>query len=126
MTPFTRAGYASLLLEIPAMPTVRVATATRWLERRFWFVVPALAVLAFAVRAHYGSAAHVPRGIGDDLYYHWVALRIADGRGFTVPLLPGVFGPGNIATAWHPPAFPALLALGSLLGLRSYHAHLLI
>lgn len=33
---------------------------------------------------------------------------------------------GSAVTASHPPLFPAVLAIGSTLGLRSYHAHLLI
>jgi 4-amino-4-deoxy-L-arabinose transferase-like glycosyltransferase len=55
------------------------------------------------------------RGLGDATYYHQLANALADGRGFVDPA-------GGTATALHPPLFPLLLALGSVLGLDGYQA----
>jgi hypothetical protein len=112
---------------VPEGPHAEAAPQPAWPERRFWLLAGALAVGAFALRALYGHLAGLPRGTGDDLWYHWVALRIADGQGFTVGLGPGVNIQGaGVVTAGHPPLFPALLAVASKLGLRSYHEHLLV
>jgi dolichyl-phosphate-mannose-protein mannosyltransferase len=98
---------------------------------RFWLGLAALTLLAFAVRLAYGLAADLPRGLGDDIWYHSVANGLVDGRGFSDPfrsigpngILFGTAG-DPIPTAFHPPLFPWLLAVLSELGLRSYTAHL--
>jgi 4-amino-4-deoxy-L-arabinose transferase-like glycosyltransferase len=98
--------------------------------RRFRLVLAALALAGFALRLAYGLAADVPRGFGDDVWYSQVANGLVDGRGFSDPFhsLSGgkvVFGSLGQAlpTAFHPPLFPALLAIPSALGLDSYTAH---
>ena len=59
------------------------------------------------------------RGHGDSEYYHRLANLLADGHGFVEP------GTGA-ATALHPPLFPLVLSLGSVLGLDGYRAHRVI
>ena len=85
------------------------------------------------MRLAYGFAADPSPGFGDDVWYHEVANGLADGRGFSDPFnsLEGariVFGDSGepLATAFHLPLFPALLAVASLLGATSYEAHQVI
>lgn len=99
--------------------------------RGFGWKLAGLALLGLSLRLGYGFVADAPQGIGDDVWYHTVANGIADGRGYADPftsLGPGgheQFGTGGapIPTAFHPPLFSALLAVGSLLGASSYDAH---
>src|SRR5215208_6025695 len=67
----------------------------------------ALAVAGFALRLAYGLSLADPSG--DAVFYHRVANALADGRGFADPFLGG-------PTAAHPPLFPLLLSVVSLLG----------
>jgi 4-amino-4-deoxy-L-arabinose transferase-like glycosyltransferase len=97
-------------------------------------VLCALGLLGFAVRLAYGLIADVPQGFGDDVWFHAVANGLVDGRGFSDPFhslsTTGAVVFGNagdpIATAFHPPLFPALLALFSAVGLDSYTAHQIV
>lgn len=93
----------------------------------------AIALLAFAVRVAYALVADVPSGFGDDVWFNAVANGLVHGRGFSDPfssLVGGhaVFGTAGtpIVTAFHPPLFPALLAIPSALGLESYTAHQIV
>src|SRR5436190_6260620 len=72
-----------------------------------------LAAAGLALRLVYGFSLNDPSG--DAVFYHQVANRLADGDGFTLPFLG--------ATAAHPPLFPLLLAVGSLLGATGMTAH---
>src|SRR5215211_1516042 len=91
----------------------------------------AIALVGLAARLAYGFLADAPHGIGDDIWYHAVANGIADGRGYSDPFSSvgeggrELFGDAGspLPTAFHPPLFPALLALASLLGATSYDAH---
>jgi 4-amino-4-deoxy-L-arabinose transferase-like glycosyltransferase len=95
---------------MPAMqaPAIRPGFP-RWLA--------AIAAGGLAVRLVYALVLtpHL-RGLGDATYYHDLANALADGRGFVNPAT-------GTATALHPPLFPLLLSLPSLLGLDSYLAH---
>jgi 4-amino-4-deoxy-L-arabinose transferase-like glycosyltransferase len=100
-------------------------------RRRFRLWLAALALVAFALRVVYALIADVPHGLGDDLWFHSVANGLVDGRGFSDPFHSvgpdgtvafGLYG-SSIATAFHPPLFPLLLAIPSLVGLDSYTAH---
>ncbi|MEA2459635.1 MAG: hypothetical protein QOC95_2607 [Thermoleophilaceae bacterium] len=79
----------------------------------------------------YALAANVPQGFGDDVWFNSVANGLVHGRGFSDPFHSiaangaVVFGNGGdpIATAFHPPLFPWLLAIPSAIGLDSYTAH---
>jgi 4-amino-4-deoxy-L-arabinose transferase-like glycosyltransferase len=102
--------------------------------RRFWIVVGGLTLLGFALRVAYALVADVPRGLGDDLWFHSVANGLVEGRGFSDPfhstapdgaITFGLYG-APIATAFHPPLFPALLAIPSAVGLDSYTAHQIV
>jgi hypothetical protein len=100
------------------------------MSRRFVGGVIAFAMLGFAVRLAYGLLADVPRGLGDDVWYHEMANQIFGGGGFSDPFESQtaegrVFGTEGepIPTAFHPPLFPALLAVFSELGLTSYTGH---
>jgi 4-amino-4-deoxy-L-arabinose transferase-like glycosyltransferase len=99
-------------------------------ERRFRIVLALLALAGFGARIAYGLIADVPKGFGDDVWYSQVANGIVHGRGFSDPfqsIEAGklVFGTAGepIPTAFHPPLFPAVLAIGSAVGLDSYTAH---
>src|SRR3954452_22062901 len=98
---------------MPAMqaPAIRGPGAAfpRWLA--------AIAAGGLAVRLVYVLVLtpHL-RGLGDATYYHELANALADGRGFVNPAT-------GTATALHPPLFPLLLSVPSLLGLDSYLAH---
>lgn len=102
-------------------------------ERRFRLVLAGLFAVGLLVRVVYALIADVPRGFGDDVWFNSVANGLVHGRGFSDPfnsLKDGmvVFGSldAPIATAFHPPLFPALLAIPSALGLESYTAHQLV
>ena len=101
--------------------------------RRFRIVLAALTLLGFALRVAYALAADVPVGFGDDLWFHSVANGLVHGHGFSDPFHSsqgGLIVFGNlgqpVATAFHPPLFPALLAIPSALGLDSYTAHQIV
>jgi 4-amino-4-deoxy-L-arabinose transferase-like glycosyltransferase len=101
---------------------------------RFRLALAACAVFGLALRIAYGLIADVPNGFGDDVWYHEVANGLAGGRGFSDPFntidADGQRAFGNdgepIATAFHLPLFPALLALFSVVGIDSYTAHQVI
>jgi 4-amino-4-deoxy-L-arabinose transferase-like glycosyltransferase len=98
--------------------------------RRFGAALAAIALVAFAIRLAYAETVYDARGLGDDWWYHWMANAIAAGHGFNNPLqslvdghaVQGLAG-SPIPTAYHPPLFPVLLAVGSKLGLTTYSAH---
>ncbi|MFL5780522.1 MAG: ArnT family glycosyltransferase [Thermoleophilaceae bacterium] len=87
-------------------------------------------VVALAARLLYAHFAAVGGGRGDDVWYHVMANAIAHGHGLRVPReylmgggsLTDYSGP-SVPTAYHPPLFPALLAIPSKLGLTSYGQH---
>jgi 4-amino-4-deoxy-L-arabinose transferase-like glycosyltransferase len=98
--------------------------------RRFPVTLAGLTVLGLAVRIVYALMADTPRGVGDDLWFHVVANGIVNGRGFSDPFnslshgmtVFGQYGDPS-PTAFHPPLFPALLAIPSAIGPDSYRAH---
>ena len=97
-------------------------------------LLAAIALAGFAARVGYGLAADVPSGFGDDVWFHSVANGLVHGRGFSDPFhslsASGalVFGDTGttVPTAFHPPLFPALLALFSAVGLDTYTAHQIV
>ena len=99
-------------------------------SRRFLGSLACLALIGLAVRLGYAWLVDLPRGLGDDVWYHEVAKGLFGGAGFSDPFQSyGPEGPrlGDGAeprpTAFHPPLFPVLLALFSELGLTSYGGH---
>jgi hypothetical protein len=99
-------------------------------NRRFGFALAAIALAGFAVRLLFARHLTLPGGQADDLWYHTMANAIADGHGLSVPrdFLAGSgqvsdYSGATVPTAFHPPLFPALLAIPSKLGLTSYDEH---
>jgi hypothetical protein len=93
-----------------------MSAARRLADPRHGFVAKLVtfAVVGLVVRLVYGFS--LPEPGGDAIFYHEVANRIADGRGFVDPF-------SGEATAAHPPLFPLLLSLLSLLGATGLDAH---
>lgn len=103
---------------------------TRLRGRGFAAALLGIALVAFGVRLGYAENVYAARGLGDDWWYHWMADALAAGRGFNNPLETLVnghavrgFAGEPIPTAYHPPLFPVVLAIGSKLGLTTYGAH---
>ena len=83
----------------------------------------AVALLGLAARIAYGLLTKDASGFkGDALYYHLVANNLADGHGWAAPFRGG----GRVATAFHLPLFPTVLAAFSLVGLDSETAHMVV
>jgi 4-amino-4-deoxy-L-arabinose transferase-like glycosyltransferase len=73
--------------------------------------------------------APAPDGLGGDaVFYHEVANRLADGGGYASDhvLVSTHGGGGVLVTAEHPPGWPLLLSLSSLLGANGWAAHRLV
>jgi 4-amino-4-deoxy-L-arabinose transferase-like glycosyltransferase len=93
----------------------------------WWAALAAITVVGLAARLLYAHFAALGGGRADDLWYHTMANAIAGGHGISVPRhfiaghgsLSDYSGP-TVPTAFHPPLFPALLAIPSKLGLSSY------
>jgi Dolichyl-phosphate-mannose-protein mannosyltransferase len=90
-------------------------------ERRWWpgsFVVglALIALAGFGIRLGYALAGGGKGTSDDGVYYHFAANVLSDGGGFVNPW-------NGVPTALHPPAWPALLALPSVLGFDTLLAH---
>jgi 4-amino-4-deoxy-L-arabinose transferase-like glycosyltransferase len=111
-------------------PALTAAATPLRLPRLSWRAQLALVgLVALALRVAYALLDAEDPGItGDADWYHEMANLLADGRGYDNPFEPSgaVLVPtGGDAppTAFHPPLFPVLLAIPSLVGLDSYVAH---
>ena len=99
------------------------------LRLSFTTLLAVAALLALVLRVAYALLDAEDPGItGDADWYHDMANLLADGRGYDNPYAvvgSDVVRSGGDAppTAFHPPLFPALLAVPSLVGLDSYTAH---
>jgi dolichyl-phosphate-mannose-protein mannosyltransferase len=112
----------------PDAPT-RAATAPR-AARTFWLWLLLVAVLALSVRVGLVLEVRDHHAFGyDATWFHVVANHIADGDGYVVG---GATRVGDLAltpwiepraTALFPPAYPAALSIGSLLGADTFLAH---
>jgi asparagine N-glycosylation enzyme membrane subunit Stt3 len=93
---------------------------------RFWWLLAAIALLAFGVRLWFvlTLARRNPTG-GDPFYYHVQANLLADNKGFSEPFTFTQTG-RLIPTAFHPPLFSLLLAVSSFFGGTSFFAHKLV
>ena len=97
--------------------------------RSFKAQLALVGLLALAVRVLFALLDTEAPGItGDHDWYHAMANQLANGQGYDNPfaIVGAAFEPTNgdaPPTAFHPPLFPALLALPSLVGLDSYTAH---
>src|SRR5436305_15291950 len=94
---------------------------------RFRTRLATIAGAGFALRAVVALA--VPPAVsadsGDQRFFHVSANLLADGHGFIIPSQWLVSG-ASIPATEHPPLWSGVLALFSLLGLRSEHAHALV
>ena len=92
-------------------------------DRRFGWALAVVALGALALRVEYVLTARRDFHPGGDAYfYHAGANLLADGKGFISPF----YVSAHVAAADHPPLYLLYLAFGSLLGLRSVTAHLLM
>ena len=100
--------------------------STRADRSRFWWLLAAIALIAFGVRLWFvlTLARRNPTG-GDPFYYHVQANLLADGKGFSEPFTFSQTG-RLIPTAFHPPLFSLVLAVSSLFGGTSWFAHKLV
>lgn len=100
-------------------PAPRDAT----LARQWWVRVGAIVAAALVIRVLYVVIWQNPTSFPvDALYYHFGANDLANGYGFTNPLVhhfSGVIRPG----ADHPPGLIVVLSVPSILGLQSALAH---
>jgi 4-amino-4-deoxy-L-arabinose transferase-like glycosyltransferase len=93
---------------------------------RFWWLLAAIALLAFAIRLWVVlTLAHRNPNGGDPFYYHVQANLLADNKGFSEPFTFSQTG-RLIPTAFHPPLFSMLLAVSSFFGGTSFFAHKLM
>jgi 4-amino-4-deoxy-L-arabinose transferase-like glycosyltransferase len=92
----------------------------------FWWLLAAIALVAFGVRLWFvlTLARRNPTG-GDPFYYHVQANLLADNKGFSEPFTYSLTG-RLIPTAFHPPLFSMLLAVSSFFGGTSFFAHKLV
>ncbi len=92
-------------------------------DRRFGWALAVVALGALALRVEYVLTVRRDFHPGGDAYfYHAGANLLADGKGFISPF----YVSAHVAAADHPPLYLLYLAFGSLLGLRSVTAHLLM
>jgi hypothetical protein len=104
----------------------------QWSSRRFFVWLGVITALGLAVRLAYALIVKWDQPIwGDAFTYHYTANGLADGYGFQT-WLPTNFDPLNTgrifpngASADNPPLFPLYLAAWSLVGLDSFHAHMI-
>lgn len=96
-------------------------------SRRFYLWIGALTVVGLAVRLFYAYHSKWNQGIGGDaFYYHYQANGLVHGDGFATFIrhANGSVTPGP-PSADHPPLYPLYLAAYSLVGLDSFHAHMI-
>lgn len=75
-----------------------------------------IALAGLGIRLGYVLAGGASDTSEDGLYYHFAANLLADGDGYVNPW-------NGVPTAQHPPAWPAMLGLASLVGLDGLLAH---
>ena len=93
------------------------------LGRHFTVRLAALAAVGVALRVVYLlTIGRSVTGIGDWWFYHWQANAIADGRGFVEPFRLE-FEEARLPSAGHPPLYPLLLSVVSLVGGDGVMAH---
>jgi 4-amino-4-deoxy-L-arabinose transferase-like glycosyltransferase len=102
-------------------------TAMSAKSRRFYLWIGALTVVGLAVRVVYAYHWKWNQGIwGDAFYYHYQANGLVHGDGFATYI---AHKNGAVTAAApsadHPPLFPLYLAAYSLVGLDSFHAHMI-
>jgi 4-amino-4-deoxy-L-arabinose transferase-like glycosyltransferase len=80
-----------------------------------------VALVGLAVRLLYALVVMHDVGVGGDgLEFHILANQLSNGDGYIQPL---IVSPSHVPTADKPPLYPLVLAVPSLLGLKSLVAH---
>lgn len=91
--------------------------------RQFTRLVVAVTLFALVIRWVYLSNVGADQvDFGDALHYHELANLLADGKGFLEPIVYTTTGV-EMPAASHPPLWPIVLGVSSLLGGRSFFAH---
>lgn len=88
---------------------------------RLVVVVAAAAIVRIAYALYLGSVGLHPTTSGDAFHYHHLANLVADGHGYLEPFR--AQRGATIQAASHPPLFPTVLAVFSMLGFRGAGAH---
>lgn len=91
-----------------------------------WLVAMALSGLGIRLAYAFVSKRHAKPG-GDALYYHYAANLLVQGKGFIDPYryLIKAFHHQVVQTAAHPPLWILVLALGTVLGFKTFFAHII-
>jgi hypothetical protein len=94
----------------------KITFSARW----FNLILGLAVMLGLAVRIAFVSAVNFPQLANDAVFFRLTASNLADGKGYAAPF---VTHPHKlVATAAHPPLFPAVLSVFDFLGLHSVHA----
>jgi 4-amino-4-deoxy-L-arabinose transferase-like glycosyltransferase len=102
---------------VSTTPTTALSGRTEARRRgRFWLGVVLIALAGFGIRLGYALAGGGADTSLDGVYYHYAANLLVDGGGYANPW-------SGVPTAQHPPGWPVLLGLPSLVGLDSVLAH---
>jgi len=89
-------------------------------NRSFNLILALTALLGLVVRIAFVTLATFPRLANDAVYFRLTATNLVNGKGYSAPF---PTHPNKlVATAAHPPLFPALLAVFDLLGFHSVDA----
>jgi 4-amino-4-deoxy-L-arabinose transferase-like glycosyltransferase len=91
-------------------------------ERRFALALTLIGLVALALRVAYVLYVRTLPMHGDGIAYHWQALLLADGKGF-ISVREYLADGTRVASATHPPAWPLVLTLPTLVGLRTFLEH---
>ncbi len=108
-----------------AVEVPRRDSSQRHANRRFAWWLAAIALGSFLIRAAYAQSVGAFTGLTDPRYYHLQANLLAQGHGFADPYVWVLTG-RSVPAATHPPLFPLLLSLSSLLGGTSETAHRMV
>jgi Dolichyl-phosphate-mannose-protein mannosyltransferase len=94
----------------------KITFSARW----FKLILGLVVILGLAVRIAFVSAVNFPQLANDAVFFRFTAANLADGKGYKAPFI--THPHKLVATAAHPPLFPALLSVFDILGLRSVGA----
>jgi hypothetical protein len=90
----------------------KITFSARW----FNLILGLAVMLGLAVRIAFVSAVNFPQLANDAVFFRLTASNLADGKGYAAPF---VTHPHKlVATAAHPPLFPAVLSVFDFLGLH--------
>src|SRR5690606_26992720 len=98
----------------PNLPRQRREAVTAFAARRFWPILAGIVAVGAAVRSAYIYTDDRLLIGGDGFDYHFSAIRLADGLGYT-----SAVGDVSAPTAHHPPGWVTLLGGVSWLGFDS-------